>query len=190
VYCAGLSATRAFTLVPVLIVGAGRRRHGDDAAGLLAARLAGRRLRGMADVLLDLDGWAALEALDGRKLLIVVDAAEARGGLPPGGWRRMDFRAAPEALADCGLRDTHTAGVEAVLKLADALGRLPPSVWVYAIAGDAFRPEERISPAARPTILTVAERIAADARRWAEQTSGNTNPLPGPSARGADDLSG
>ena len=152
---------------PVLIVGAGRVRHGDDAVGILVARRAARRLAGLASVLVDLGGWDTLDTLDGRRLLIIVDAAETRAQLPVGRWIRIDFTASPGALTDCPLRDTHTAGVDAMLRLARALDRLPPIVWIYAIAGERFAPEERVSPAVRKAALEVAAQIEADVRAWA-----------------------
>ncbi len=152
---------------PVLIVGAGRVRHGDDAVGILVARLAARRLAGLAFALVDLGGWDTLDALDDRKLLIIVDAAESRADFPPGSWLRIDASASSEALAACNLRDTHTAGVYSMLQLARTLGRLPPVVSIYAIAGQRFQPEQRMSPPVRQAASQVAARIEADVRAWA-----------------------
>jgi hydrogenase maturation protease len=152
---------------PVLIVGAGRVRHGDDAVGILVARLAKRRLAGHAALLLDLGGWATLDSLEGRRMLIVVDAAMAQDGFRAGEWRRIDFLATPEALEECGVRDTHTAGVASMLEIARTLGKLPEEVWIYAIAGERFAPEERMSAAVRGVAMKVAAQIDADVRDWA-----------------------
>jgi hydrogenase maturation protease len=152
---------------PVLIVGVGRMRHGDDAVGILTARLAVRRLRGLAAGLCDLGGWNMLNALEGRRLAIIVDAARADARLPAGRWTRIRYTASPKALAGCRLRDTHTAGVEPMLRLAGSLGRLPPAVWIYAIAGERFVPEERLSPPVRASVLQVGAQIEADVRAWA-----------------------
>jgi hydrogenase maturation protease len=152
---------------PVLIVGAGRLRHGDDAVGIFVARQAARRLAGLACAQVDLSGWDTLDALNDRRLLIVVDAAEPRADFPPGQWLRIDYAASPDALEACRLRDTHTAGVDAMLRLAGALGRLPPVVWIFAVAGERFAPEERFSPAVRQSAMGLAAQIEADVRAWA-----------------------
>ncbi len=152
---------------PILIVGAGRVRHGDDAVGILAARLAARRLSGLACCLLEQSGWDTLDALQDRRLLVIVDAAEPTEQLPAGHWSRLDFSASPDALAGCPLRDTHTAGVGSMLRLARALGRLPAEVWIYAIAGERFAPETPLSVPARAAALQVVARIDSDIRAWA-----------------------
>lgn len=151
---------------PVLIVGAGRVRHGDDAVGILVARLAKRRLAGHAALLLDLGGWETLYSLEGRRVLIVVDAALAQEGFAAGEWTRIDYFASPERLETAGLRDTHTAGVESMLEIARTLGKLPEQVWIYAIAGTRFAPEERMSAALRGVAVKVARAIEADVRGW------------------------
>lgn len=144
---------------PVLMVGAGRVRHGDDAVGLLVARLVARRLAGHVALLLDLGGWSLLDSLDGRRGLIVVDAALADAESPVGSWRRIDFRASPNAIEACGLRDTHTANVADMLRMAQTLGKLPEWVWVYAIAGERFSPEVRMSAAVRGAVSEVVRAI-------------------------------
>jgi len=151
----------------VLIVGAGRVRHGDDAVGIVVARWAARRLAGLAAAVVDVGGWDSFGAMEGRRLLVIVDAAEASEGLPAGGWMRIDPAASPGAVMVCRLRDTHTAGVDAMLRLARAMGKLPPDVWIYAIGGEGFAPEARISQPVRRAAIEVAGRIEADVRAWA-----------------------
>ena len=128
------------------------------------ARLAKRRLTGHAALLADLGGWDTLDSLEGRRVLIVVDAAMAGAGFEPGAWRRIDYLATPERLEACGLRDTHTAGVGAMLEIARTLGKLPEHVWIYAIAGERFGPEEAMSAKVRGVVMRVAREIEEDVR--------------------------
>ena len=96
-----------------------------------------------------------------------MDAAESQADFPPGAWLHIDASLSADALADCSLRDTHTVGVYSMLQLARTLGRLPPVVSIYAIAGQLFEPEQRMSPPVRLAASQVAARIEADVRAWA-----------------------
>ncbi len=156
---------------PIVVVGIGRPRFGDDALGLLAAKALEEPLAGIAQVVADPgSGWAAVQEAEGRDLLVLVDAAEARGALPAGRWMRMRY---PDpALAACGLRDTHTAGVEAMLEIAALAGCLPPETWVYAMAGERFAPETDLSPSTAAGLGPLVEQIVMDVRAWVEGPAG------------------
>lgn len=154
----------------VLIVAIGRPALGDDAVGILVGGKVRDRIGALARVLLDTgSGWEALEAVDQQGLLILIDAAEETGSLPAGCWCRIKFPEHAEAIACCKLRDTHTLGIASMLKMGEKLGRLPPEVWIYAIAGERFAPETDPSPSVGGIIDRVADRIASDVRSWLEK---------------------
>jgi hydrogenase maturation protease len=116
------------------VVGLGAEDRGDDAAGLLVARL----VRAAAPVGVEVvecagDAGALLECLDGVDRVILVDAA--RGGRP-GSVDRLALAAIPPAAA----RSTHGMGLAEALGVAAELGVLPADVRVYAVHGRRFDP--------------------------------------------------
>ena len=157
-------------LHPVLIAGFGSRHHGDDALGLAVARSAGRRLEQVADVVLDRKGQVTLNAVENRQLLIIVDAAVASEEFPAGSWLRMNLDPSLSGLADeaaeCEAPEAATEiGVDAMLQRAKSLGRLPPVIWIYAMAGEFFT-EEHLSPSVRGEAARLVRRIEHDVRAW------------------------
>ncbi len=150
----------------ILIVGVGREAFGDDAAGLVAAR----RLEGVFDERVSVvadgnGGWSLLDSMEGYDLVVVIDAAESSDALPAGTWARLRYPAQAEALGKLRVRDSHTLGLEAVLRLAEAIGTDPAEFWVYALAGERFGPETPMSPAVESAVGRLTSRIAADVRR-------------------------
>jgi len=151
----------------VLLVGLGRPRCGDDAAGLLIAQELSSRLVGVAEVVLDeTGGWRILEAVSGHQLLVIVDAADAAGELPPGGHKKLAYPGDAAAIMERRGADTHTLGLDATLRLGQALGQLPPETWIYAVAGEQFEPETELSIPVRDRLGQVSDEVERDIRRW------------------------
>lgn len=141
----------------LLVVGLGNSWRGDDCLGLLAAReikalnlpgLAVREVTGDLTALLDL--WDEVEAA------ILVDAVAATA-TPPRLWR---FAAHQEPLpADLfPPASSHTLGLPQVIELGRALGRLPPVLIAFGIAGERFGLGEEPSPGA---LQALPELVAA-----------------------------
>ncbi|MBI3944880.1 MAG: hydrogenase maturation protease [Armatimonadetes bacterium] len=149
-----------------LVIGVGRPGFGDDALGLTAARALEPRLTGAVRVVADGTGLAALSAVEGEELLVLIDAAESGAGLPAGQWRRLRYPQDAPAFADSHLRTTHTLAVDSALAVAAALGRLPDEVWVYALAGERFAPETSLSAPVSAALCRFVEEIEADVRNW------------------------
>lgn len=155
---------------PVLIVGLGRPHHGDDAAGLLVAAALEQRLRGVADVACGHgDGWEILEEGGDRRLMVIIDAAEADEGLPAGEWVQVDSSSLVGGPADFSLANPHAPSVEALLQLAASLGCLPDEVWIYAIAGQVFEAETELSPPVHHALGLLTDAIESDVRAWTHQ---------------------
>ena len=131
----------------MIVAGVGNPWRGDDAAGLaVARRVDGLALEGDATALLDVFGLA--------DCVIVVDACSSAA--TPGTVRWFDARATPLPVAV--LRSsTHAFGVADAIELARTLGRLPPTLEVYAIEGRDFSLGDSLSPA----VEAAAERLAA-----------------------------
>lgn len=149
----------------LLIIGAGNRDRGDDAAGLIAARLTRERLAGAGGVMVlehEGDGASMVELFQDAGAVIVIDAV--RSGAPPGRVHRFDatLRPLPATLQRAS---THGFGVADALELARALGRLPARVIVYGIEAASFDHGAPLSPPVRSAVASVAARIARHVRR-------------------------
>lgn len=137
------------------VIGVGTEDRGDDAAGLLVARL----VRASAPPGVEVhecpgDAGALLGLLDGADRVVLVDAA--RGGrvgaverLPPG------------AARPASARSTHGLGVAEALALAAELGLLPARVRLYAVRGGRFEAGP-VSPAVTAAVREAAELILRD----------------------------
>jgi hydrogenase maturation protease len=114
----------------VLVAGIGHPDRGDDAAGLLVAR--GVRAAGTGVCVVESRGdlGELIEAWDGARLAVIVDAA--RAATSPGRIHRLTD------VALIGTRpavtSSHGLGLGETLALATALGRLPEQLVVYALA--------------------------------------------------------
>ncbi len=141
------AAGDAFWAFPprLLVAGLGHPWRGDDCLGLLAVRaikalnlpeVAVREVTGDLTVLLDL--W------DGPAAAVVVDAAAAAAPAP----RLFRFAAHREPLPAHLFPPTssHALSLAQVIELGRTLGRLPPVLLVFGIAGSRFGPGEEPSP--------------------------------------------
>jgi len=133
-----------------LIIGVGNPWRGDDGAGIeVARRVGGVTFEGDGTGLIDV--W---EDADGE--VVVVDAAAS--GASPGTIQRFDARAAP--LPAHTLRSSsHHFGVADAAELARSLGRLPPTLRVYAIEGQDFGAGHDLSPLVRRAVNEVAAEL-------------------------------
>ena len=155
----------------VRIVGCGRQLMGDDQAGLgVAQYLRGLHLPDTIVVCDESPGSELAVGLEGAVgLLIVVDAAPAGAAHKPGSFVRLDYRAHPEKFISSARGDTHSLSVAQGLKLAETLGLLPESVWVYALFGVRFERTDELTGAVGAAIEVLAERVAQDVREWLAQ---------------------
>lgn len=140
-----------------LVIGIGNLDRGDDAAGIVAARLV-RELAGRGCRVVECTGsiTALLDLWAGAERVVVIDAML---GDHPGRWHRLDASAA-ETLA--GPASSHGFGVGEVIGLARALGSLPRSLTVYAIEGNRFGHGEPPAEAVHAAAGEVAEHVAAE----------------------------
>lgn len=139
----------------VRVIGVGAEARGDDAAGLLVARLLGAAAPPDVEILESAgDAGDLLTLLEDADRVIVVDAA--RSGRQPG-----TVEVVPAGSGRSPARSTHGLGLVEALDLAATLGVLPPEVRVYAIHGARFDPGPA-GPAVLAGVLTAAERILRD----------------------------
>ena len=125
----------------VRVVGVGSP-HGDDRVGWRLvedlAESAGPGVEAVA-VAQPLD---LLDHLDGCSALIVVDAC--RAGRAPGIGGGLDLAGGPARVR--GFGSTHGLDLAMALEMADVLGRLPPSVLLFAVEAGACGPVADLSP--------------------------------------------
>ncbi len=139
-----------------LVIGVGSRWRQDDGAGLEVAR----RLRVLEVPTLEVvaregDQAGLLEDWRDAREVLILDAASS--GSRPGTIHRHD--ATSGALPACLSRtSTHALGVAEAIELGRALGRLPPSLRVYAIEGETFQVGEGLSLA----VLEAVDRLVAE----------------------------
>lgn len=141
----------------IRIIGVGNEFRGDDAAGLLVARMVRARLGTEADVLEAQDtGPGLVEQFAGLAALIVVDGV--RSGRPVGTILRSDVSRQAIAAGAAG-PSTHGLTVADAIELGRALGVLPPVVVLYGIELGTVGPGCGVSPEVTRAIPVVSERI-------------------------------
>ncbi len=150
----------------VVVIGVGNAWAGDDAAGVLVARIVRDRAPGDL-VVVEHEGepTALLEAWADAGLAIVVDATSS-GGTP--GAVNV-FVATDEPLpARLTGTSTHAFGLAEAIELGRALGRLPARLLVVGIEGADFAagaaPSAAVSGALQPAAEQVLE-LAGEAAR-------------------------
>lgn len=117
------------------VIGIGAEDRGDDAAGLLVARL----LRVAAPPGVEVhesagDAGGLLDLLEGADRVVLVDAARGPGA--PGTVEAVPLGAALPS----PVQSTHGLSLGDALGVASELGILPPVVRIYVIYGRSFEP--------------------------------------------------
>jgi len=150
---------------PIRVVGVGSPL-GDDALAWEVVRKLRERLEashpGIEFHAVE-GGQRALDALDGRGTLFLVDAVA--GGGTPGSIHHFDW---PDQRVEA-LRpgSTHHLRPAEALRLAAALGILPPRVKVFGIEAESFDPGSALSPsvaAAVPELVgCIRKKLGIDA---------------------------
>jgi len=150
----------------VHIVGCGRWSMSDDRAGLIIAERLQNACADLGAIVASEDPVDALTdpAIAQTDLLIVVDASPATDSHPIGTFQRIDYRARREAIGKNRRGDTHTLSVETALELAEALGLLPPRVWIYVIFGTDFERGLALSDRVAAGVDGLVKRIEHDLR--------------------------
>ena len=138
----------------ILVVGVGSD-FGDDRVGQyvvdrLAKRLPPgcevRKVRAPADLLDQLDEVAELHVVDG-----------CRGAGPPGSIIRGELDNA--AFSDICFRGTHDLDVVSALRLAEALGQLPPRATIWGVEMANFGSPQSLRAALTMEVAAGADRL-------------------------------
>lgn len=146
------------TEAPVLVVGLGNPFRGDDAAGLLAARMiAGSRRDGLRAILCDGDPLSLLDHWQPASHFVLIDAMHSGG--TPGEIRQLTLDQALQPARTKFRFSSHDYGLREVLRLGQCLHRLPAHVTVYGIEGRRFEIGAPPQPAVRKAATLLAERL-------------------------------
>jgi len=117
-------------------IGIGNIYRHDDGVGLYVARRL--RLEALANVSImenDGDGGALLDAFDGAKVIVLIDAI--RSGAPAGTIHRLSLHDQPMPCVEFS-SSSHVFGVAEAVELARTLGQLPPSCVLYGVEAASF----------------------------------------------------
>ena len=145
-----------------VVIGLGNRCREDDGVGIEVARtLAAMDIPGVAVEIGPGDVVELIEAWDGARLAVVIDAA--RSGARPGTVARVDLRG--DNIAAAGLRSsTHGLGLADAVALGRVLGRLPARLVIIAVEGERFGHGERLSPAIRASLGAAVGAVVGELR--------------------------
>lgn len=148
----------------VLIAGVGNELRGDDGFGIEALRLLKKeRIEGIDPEYLEsgIAGIGLVQRLFDRfDALIILDALDR--GAPPGTVFVLepDLGDLQNGNRSAGAIDLHQADPEGVLRMAAALGILPPRVWIVGCqAADCDELGARLSESVRRALPEVVRRV-------------------------------
>lgn len=143
----------AVSMAQALIIGYGNPLRGDDSLGWHAARL-------LTDIATTHDAEVVTchqlmpelaQQISEVSTVVFVDAASEG---PPGrfGWRRVESKAGPAALA-------HHVSPESLLDMAKELYGRSPQAFVVSIVGETFECGEELSPVVRAALPALVELV-------------------------------
>jgi hydrogenase maturation protease len=153
--------------VSTLVLGLGNEFRGDDAAGLVVARLVrGHVSAGVVVGEVTGDATRLIDLWAGAERVILVDAM--RSGRTPGTVLRLDLLASPpEGASESreGLRSSHAIGVLEAVALSRRLGSLPHALVAYGIEGADFSLGGLLSPQVSAAVREVTASILTELGR-------------------------
>jgi hydrogenase maturation protease len=152
---------------PILMAACGNPDASGDAFGSLVARRMARTARPELEIVdLALHPADLLHCLEGRRALLVVDAAMIPGAMP-GRLLDLDYRSVTRRLLLCErATSTHGLGLSAQLAMADSLGWLPPNVRLIVATIQHARLGLPISPAMSSVVSDAVRIILEWVARW------------------------
>jgi hydrogenase maturation protease len=149
----------------VVVIGVGNSMRGDDAAGLDVAAC----LRGEPGIEVHAHAGEGIDLIamwEGADAVVLVDTV--RSGAAPGTIHRFDISdgALPSPLRR---QAGHAISVATAIELARTLGRLPGTVIVYGVEGEAFETGSAPTAAVEAAIAPLVDAVRAEARAQVDQ---------------------
>jgi hydrogenase maturation protease len=140
-----------------LVIGIGNEWRGDDAVGIITARLLARAgLPGVRILEASGEGAALLDLWQGASTAILIDAVQP--GEESGTIHRFDVQTAPLPTSLL-VSSSHAFGVAQAIELGRALGGLPPRLIFYGIEVQDMTAGRSLSPQVEQASRQVCERI-------------------------------
>jgi len=141
----------------MLVIGVGNAYRGDDAAGLLVARLL--REMGLDSTMImehSGEGASLMEAWRGAGAVILIDAVSS--GSAPGEIHHLEPILNPLP-AQMFHSSTHAFSLPDAIEMAQALNELPPRLLVFGIEGRNFQSGAELSPEVSSALPQVAKLV-------------------------------
>lgn len=149
----------------LLIIGIGNPFRGDDAAGVLTARLL---KQGGLDSTIVMEhsgeGASLMETWKGADAVILIDAVSS-GGVP-GTIHKLEPISNPLP-AHMFQSSTHAFSLPQAIEMARALDEFPSRLIVFGIEGGNFKPGAELSPEVRTALPEVANQILSEMEAFA-----------------------
>jgi len=142
----------------ILIIGIGNEFHGDDAAGLIAAR----RLRGLVSSDVRIiehtgDGQALLDLWADAEGAILLDAV--RSGAPPGTIIEIDANHESVPHQYFG-HSTHAFGLTQAIEMGKVLHCLPSRLQFYGIEAQSFEYGVGLSAPVEAAVTSLTQKLS------------------------------
>jgi len=152
----------------IKVIGVGNAWRGDDAAGLLVARLLQADHLPQVQISECLGTLSAIQAAwQDAAGVIVVDAVVSGG--PLGTIHRFEAHDAGMPVQLSRSPSSHGWGVAEALALGRVFQDLPPVLILYGIEGKNFDPGHKVSPKVAAAIPAAAEMIRREILAWLER---------------------
>lgn len=144
----------------VAIIGVGNEYRRDDGVGpVLIERLEGRTPAGVSLTLSDGEPSQLLDAWSGADLAVVVDAVLCEPSTPG-----RIHRSTVDALPIGSTASTHALGIPEAIRLAEALGRAPRRLVVFAVEAADLGFGVGLSPAVADALDELCRAVLAEVR--------------------------
>jgi hydrogenase maturation protease len=155
----------------IKVIGIGNEWRGDDAAGLLVARLLQDQDLGPVAVCESLgDAADLLAAWHGAEMVVMVDAVVA--GWPPGHLHRFEARGRALALHFGESLSTHAWGVAEALALGSIFQELPEHLILIGVEGRNFNFGQELTAEVKAAIPAAARLVKAEVASLLATTAG------------------
>jgi hydrogenase maturation protease len=143
-----------------VVIGVGNEFRRDDGAGPeVVARLRGQVPDGVELLINDGEPARLIEAWDGARLAIVVDAIRAEPAVP-GRLHRLVLHQA--GVAEVRPVSSHGLGLDSAIGLAQALDRMPGTLIVHAVEAADLGQGPGLTPAVAAVIDALADAVLRD----------------------------
>ncbi len=137
-----------------LLIGVGNEFRGDDAVGLIAARMLAKT-GGAGTIIESAGGASLLGEWKGAQSVIVIDAVCS--GAPPGTLCLWDAHREP--LPARTFPTTHDLGLAEAVEISRVLGELPPEFVIFGIEAAQFEMGAPLSPEVEAALPRLTEEI-------------------------------